>query len=363
LYLARPIGVGVARAGDTGASLHKSGAADPTGASSLVQSVYQQANPGVVSIVTTIEPTSSRFFSSPQPEQGAGSGFVVDTQGHIVTNEHVVDGASQLKVTFSDGTSAPATVLGQDPGDDLAVVKVDVANGRLHPLSLADSSQVQVGQPAIAIGNPFNLHNTVTSGIVSALGRSRTSLNGRAIPDMIQTDAPANPGNSGGPLLDVNGNVIGVLTQIESPVRGSVGVGFAVPSNTVSRQLVKLIAGSTIRYPWLGVSGESVTADLARRVGLTASDGVYVDGLAPGGPAESAGLKAAAASGPAGEPGAGGDVITAIDGVPVRSIQDIGLILNSRSPGDIVSLTVIRGSETLTITATLGAWPDHQPTG
>jgi S1-C subfamily serine protease len=363
LYLARPIGVGVARAGEPGASLHNTALEDPTSTSSLVQAVYQQANSGVVSIVTTIEPTSSRFFSSPQPEQGAGSGFVVDTQGYIVTNEHVVDGASQLKVTFSDGTSAPATVLGQDPGDDLAVVKVDVPSDRLHPLSLADSSQVLVGQPAIAIGNPFNLHNTVTSGIVSALGRSRTSLNGRAIPDMIQTDAPANPGNSGGPLLDGQGNVIGVLTQIESPVRGSVGVGFAIPSNTVSRQLAKLIVGGTIRYPWIGVSGESVTPDLARRVGLTASDGVYVEGLAPGGPAESAGLKAAAATGPAGEAGTGGDVITAIDGIPIRSIQDIGSRLNSRSPGDTVTLTVLRGGDTMSIVVTLGAWPDHQPTG
>jgi S1-C subfamily serine protease len=363
LYLARPIGVGVARAGETGSPLRQTTIDDPSTTSSLVQAVYQQANPGVVSIVTTLEPSPSRFFSSPQPEQGAGSGFVLDLQGNIVTNEHVVDGTSQLKVTFSDGTSAPAKIIGQDPGDDLAIVKVDLSADRLHPLPLADSSQVQVGQPAIAIGNPFNLHNTVTSGIVSALGRTRSSLNGRAIPDMIQTDAPANPGNSGGPLLDSQGNVIGVMTQIESPVRGSVGVGFAVPSNTVSRQLAKLVAGGTVRYPWLGVAGEPVTPDLARRLNLMATDGVYVDAVIAGGPAERAGIRAASPTGSSRAAGASGDVITAIDGVSVHAIEDVGSFLSTRSPGDRVSLTITRGADTLTLTATLGAWPDHQPPG
>jgi S1-C subfamily serine protease len=363
LYLARPIDVGVARAGGFGLATRNTALDDPSTTSSLVQAVYQQANPGVVSIVATLEPTTSQFFTSPQPEQGAGSGFVVDLQGNIVTNDHVVDGANQLKVTFSDGTSVPAKVIGQDPGDDLALVRVDLSTDRLHPLTLGDSSLVQVGQPAVAIGNPFNLHNTVTAGIVSAIGRGRTSLNGREIPDMIQTDAPANPGNSGGPLLDGQGNVIGVLTQIESPVRGSVGVGFAVPSNTVLRQLTKLIAGGTIHYPWLGVSGEPVTADLARRLNLTATDGVYVDAVIPGGPAEAAGVRAAAPTGPSGTTGAGGDVITALDGTLVHSIEDVGAILASHNPGDTVSLTVIRGANTLTLTATLGTWPDRQPSG
>jgi S1-C subfamily serine protease len=265
-------------------------------------------------------------------------------------------------VTFSDGSSVPAQIVGQDPGDDLAVVRVSVSPDRLHPLSLGDSSQVQVGEPAVAIGNPFNLHNTVTAGIVSAIGRTRSSVNGRSISDMIQTDAPANPGNSGGPLLDAGGAVIGVMTQIESPVRGSVGVGFAVPSNTVARQLAKLVAGQTIAYPWLGVSGEAVTPDLAKQLGLAVNDGVYVDAVIPGGPADSAGVKGAP-SGQRNSAAAGGDVITAIDGVVIHSVQDIGTFLATKNVGDVVGITVARGADTMTLNATLGAWPDHPPGG
>src|SRR5713226_7213843 len=187
--------------------------AGPT-AAGTVEAVYQQANPGVVSIVSTVKPDPSRFFSSPRPEQGAGSGFVVDDKGYIVTNDHVVEGASQLRVTFSDGTTVPARVIGHDAGDDLALLQVDVSADRLHALPLGDSSAIQIGQPAIAIGNPFDLHNSVSSGIVSAVGRGRPAVNGRTVPDKIQTDAAVNPGNSGGPLLDEQGEVIGVMTQI-----------------------------------------------------------------------------------------------------------------------------------------------------
>jgi S1-C subfamily serine protease len=312
-----------------------------------------------VSIVSTVDASPSRFFSSPRPEQGAGSGFVVDDRGFIVTNDHVVDGASQLRVTFSDGSTVPAKVVGHDAGDDLAVVQVDVPASQLHPLSLGDSSLVQVGQPAIVIGNPFNLHNTVTSGIVSALGRGRPILNGRSIPDMIQTDAPANPGNSGGPLLDSQGYVIGVLAQIESPVRGSVGVGFAIPSNTVSQRLAKLEAGETIKQAWLGIAGQTVTADLAKSLDLGTTEGVYVVDVSPKGPVDAAGLIPATAT-QGGAPGTGGDVITAIDGVAVKAMLDLGAYLAGKSPGDSVTLSVARASgASKTVTVVLGSWPDQ----
>lgn len=338
-----------------------SGPGSPSKAALDVTAIYQQANPGVVSIVSTINAAPSQLFRSQRPEEGAGSGFVVDTKGDVVTNDHVIDGANQLQVTFSDGTSVPGHVVGTDPGDDLAVVRVDVSPDRLHPLTFGDSSAVQVGQPAVAIGNPFNLHNTLSSGVVSAVGRTRPSVNGRTIANMIQTDAAANPGNSGGPLLDLQGNVIGVVAQIESPIRGSVGVGFAIPSNVVSQQLAKLEAGGTVSHPWLGISGEALTPDLAQRLNLTVSDGVYVVEVVPNSPADLAGLKGAPSATAGGQAAPGGDVITAINGTPIHAVQDIGNVLATKNAGDSVTLTILRGGSTQTLTAQLAAWPDHLP--
>src|SRR5579883_2647194 len=337
LYLARPEPINEVRA----SALHPlRGAfdpADPSSTASVVEAVYQQANPGVVSIVSTLPGSASRLV--PQPEQGA----------------------SQLRVIFSDGSTVSARIVGEDPGDDLAVIRVDVPSDRLHPLPLGDSSDLQVGQLVIAIGNPFNLHNSVTSGIISGLGRTRSASNGRSITNMIQTDAPVNPGNSGGPLLDANGQVIGVVSQIESPIRGSVGVGFAVPSNTLSRYLPRLKAGSTIDHPWLGISGQELTPDLAKQLGLSVTSGVYVVDVLPGSPAEAAGLRGASGADTSAQVPAGGDVITRIDGVAVRSVQDISAYLDGKSPGDTVTLTVVRGGNSLTLTVHLAAWPDHLP--
>jgi len=359
LYLARPEPINEVRA----SALHPlRGAfdpADPSSTASVVEAVYQQANPGVVSIVSTLPGSASRLV--PQPEQGAGSGFVVDQNGNIVTNDHVVQGASQLRVIFSDGSTVSARIVGEDPGDDLAVIRVDVPPDRLHPLPLGDSSDLQVGQLVIAIGNPFNLHNSVTSGIISGLGRTRSASNGRSITNMIQTDAPVNPGNSGGPLLDEDGRVIGVVSQIESPIRGSVGVGFAVPSNTLTRYLPRLKAGSTIDHPWLGISGQELTPDLAKQLGLSVTSGVYVVDVLPGSPAEAAGLRGASGADTSAQVPAGGDVITRIDGTVVRSVQDISAYLDGKNPGDTVTLTVVRGGNNLTLTVHLAAWPDRLP--
>jgi S1-C subfamily serine protease len=337
---------------------------DPPATGPTVPQLYQGANPGVVSIHSSAMPTTTSFFASPRPEQGVGSGFVVDTAGDIVTNFHVIDGASDLLVSFSDGTTAPARLVGQDPGDDLAVIQVSRPADQLHPLTLGDSAAVQVGEPVVAIGNPFDLPNSVTSGIVSALGRSRPAPNGRAMPGLLQTDAPVNPGDSGGPLLDANGRVIGVLAQIESPVLGSVGVGFAIPSDSVATVLPKLLVGQTIPHAWLGVTGDTITPALAQSLHLSVTSGVYVTEVFPGGPGVAAGLKAppgASAATGATDLTPGGDVITSIDGQPLRSVDDLSAYLNTVSPTDTVSLTVIRDDQPLTVRVALAPWPDHLP--
>ncbi len=361
LVVIRATPVGDARASSQLEASHVHQAVDVPTVSSAVGAVYRQDNAGVVSIETSQASPATNLFGRQGQSEGAGSGFVVDTQGNVVTNDHVVNDATSVRVVFNDGTSVSGKVVGQDPGDDLAVVKVDVAANRLHPLTIGDSSTVAIGEPVVAIGNPFDLHNTVTNGIVSALGRTRTAPNGRSIANMIQTDAPVNPGNSGGPLLDDQGNVVGIVSQIESPVRGSVGVGFAIPSSTLTRNLSTLEAGGKVHHAWLGISGEEITPDLARNLGLTVTSGVYVVSVAPGGPADSAGVHGAPGNAAGDQTPAGGDVITQVDGVDVHSVQDIGNDLDGKSPGDSVTLTVLRGGKSLTLTVQLGDWPDQMP--
>ena len=326
--------------------------------SDLVSNVYYAASPGVVSITSTSDPTPSRFFSSPRPEQGAGSGFVIDGGGHIVTSDHVVAGASDLRVTFADEATIPAQVIGEDPGDDLAIIKVDPAAHPLHPLTVGTSNDVLVGQPAIVIGNPFNYHESLARGVVSGVGRSRPSTNGHLMVDMIQTDAPVNPGNSGGPLLDQAGMVIGVMSQIESPVRGSVGISFAVPSATLARVLPQLEAGGAVRQPWIGIDGEAVTPALVQRLHLPMSQGVYVNDVAAGGPAALAGLKGAASS-PGQPPTDTGDIITQVDEYAVRSPGDLGAYLDTHAPTDRVTITFLRDGKSQRVMVQLVPWPDQ----
>ncbi len=307
--------------------------------------------------------------STPQAV-GEGSGFVWDKQGNIVTNNHVVDGATDITVTFADGTSVPAQVVGRDPESDLAVIKIDSDKVALQPVTVADSTQVKPGQFVVAIGNPFGLANSMTFGIISALGRSlpvssETSAMSLTptytIPDLIQTDAPVNPGNSGGVLLDLAGSLVGVPTAIESPVRGSAGVGYAIPSAIVQQVVPELIAQGRFEHPYIGISGGTLVSKLAKAMGLPETQrGALVAMVASGSPAEKAGLQGSAKQVDIdGEQvKVGGDVITAINGQPVKDFEDLVTYLaRSGKVGQEVKLTVLRNSSETTVSLTLAARP------
>jgi putative serine protease PepD len=286
-----------------------------------VNQIYRKARSGVVDITVTQSNSKAE-----------GSGFVVDKRGDIVTNEHVVDGGGSIQVEFSDGRKASARVVGTDPSSDLAVIRVSVPSSALQPLTISDSSKVQVGDGVVAIGSPFGLSGTVTTGVVSALNRSISAPNRYTITGAIQTDAPINRGNSGGPLLDAHGDVIGVNSQIDSNSGDSSGVGFAVASNTVRRVAQTLIAGGKVAHPYLGVS-------------LTdASDGAGVGAVSRRSPADHAGLRR-------------GDVITAIDGKAVGSSADAVEAIDAHSPGDKLSISFQRNGSAKSATVTLAERP------
>jgi serine protease Do len=344
-----------------------------------LESVYQQVSPSVVNIQVTIESSSLPsgllpFGGLPQlqqpPTQSAlGSGFVWDEQGHIVTNNHVVDGATRITVTFADGTSVDAQLVGADPDSDLAVIQVDVAADELHPVTTGDSTRVQVGQLAIAIGNPFGLQGTMTLGIISGLGRllpvDNSSGPAYSIPDIIQTDAPINPGNSGGVLVDDQGRVIGVTSAIESPVQANAGVGFAIPSAIVNQVVPALIQEGHYDHPWLGIGGVTLTPDVAQAMDLPADQrGALVIAVTPDSPAAKAGLRGsdteATVNGEAVP--VGGDVIVAIDQQPVKAMDDlIGYLGRSTQVGQTVTLTVLRDGKEKQIDVTLAARPSETP--
>ena len=298
---------------------------------------------------------------------GLGSGFVIDTEGHIVTNHHVVEGASDIEVDFASGLKARGRVLGSDPDSDLAVVKVDVPAEQLVPIPLGDSEAVQVGQRVIAIGNPFGLAGTMTLGIVSGLGRTLDSLRdaegvGRfSAPDIIQTDAAINPGNSGGPLINMNGEVIGVNKAIESAdgSRSNSGVGFAVASNTVKQIVPYLIQDGEFVYPYLGISSpHEMSLSLQEQLALPTAGGAYVTTVAPDGPAARAGIRADTAGDNSPRLNGDGDVIMAIDGRPVVVFADLlSYLVNHTRPGQVVTLTVLREGREVEVQVTLGERP------
>jgi S1-C subfamily serine protease len=324
--------------------------------------IYQQLQPAVVEITST-QQGGSPFAPS---GQATGSGIVIDQQGTILTNNHVVADATNLDVTFSDNTTASATIVGTDPGNDLAVIRADLSGQKLTAATLGDSDAMRVGDPVLAIGTPFELDGTLTQGIVSATGRTFSEGQGtRPIRNMIQTDAAVNPGNSGGPLIDCHGEVIGINTALENPTGQDVNVGiaFAVPINAAKRFLPDMEAGQTVSHPWLGIAGEDVTPALARDLNLSVQSGVYVTLVSAGGPAQDAGLQGAFSSEreaqqSGSQPQAGGDVIVAVDGHDMTGIDQLATYLDSQKKvGDTVTLKVVRGGQELTLDATLAQWP------
>jgi putative serine protease PepD len=320
--------------------------------------IYDADNAGVVEITVTTQGSSNPnpFGPSSGASQAQGSGFVLDTEGHIVTNEHVVDGAGSVSVRFSDGTTRTATVVGTDSSTDLAVLKVNAPASSLHPLTLGDSGAVEVGDPVVAIGSPEGLENSLTTGVVSALHRQITAPNNYTIDDAIQTDAAINHGNSGGVLLNAYGNVIGVTSQIQSQGGGNEGIGFAVPSNTVRSIAAQLISSGKVEHSYLGVGIASIPSAAAAQVGAS---GAAITQLRAGSPAAKAGLKASTGTTAVGgeDYPTGGDVITKVDGKSVASAADLQQLIDAKKPGDRVTLTVVRSGKTRTVDVTLGTRP------
>ena len=295
------------------------------------------------------------------PGEASGSCWVWDEQGHLVTNNHVVEGASSIFVRFASDVEVEATVVGTDPDSDLAVVKVDLPGQALTPLPLGDSSQLQVGQTAIAIGNPFGFERTMTSGIVSAIGRVSRQSSGFSLPNLIQTDTPINPGNSGGPLLDVRGRVIGVTTMIYSQTGEFSGIGLAVPVNTVRKVVPELIRTGHYRHPYLGISGTSIGPMMASLFDLPVVRGALVEQVMPGGPADRAGIRAGTERKQV--PGfrdpviLGGDIITAIDGRKITTMDELITYLEDYNVGDTVQLTILRDGQSLEVPVVLAERP------
>ena len=326
-----------------------------TSESLSVSEIYEQAYEGVVEI-TSLSSQSSPLGGE-QQAQGQGSGFVFDVEGHIVTNDHVVQGAEGVSVRLWDGSTYDATVVGTDPSTDLAVIKVDAPASILKPLELGDSTQLSVGEGVVALGSPFGLEGTATSGIVSALNREMTSQNNFTISNSIQTDAAINHGNSGGPLLNAAAQVVGVNTQIKSESGGSDGIGFAIPSSTVASIVPEIVSSGSVEHAYLGVGVASLPQSAAEELGVPA--GVMVTEVRQGTPAAEAGLRAATGSAMADGQSypTGGDIITAIDDTAIGDGADLQSAIDAKRPGDTVSITFTRDGTSTTVEVSLGTRP------
>jgi S1-C subfamily serine protease len=333
-------------------------AAFPANGGKKISDIYEGAKHGVVQVTST-SVVSNSFFGA-QEQQAQGSGFVIDKDGHVVTNYHVVEGAKKVQVSFSDEEQMEATVVGSDPSTDIAVLKIQGAMSRsLTPLALGDSSVVKVGDAVVAIGNPFGLERTVTAGIVSALQRRIQAPNGFQIDEVIQTDAAINHGNSGGPLLNANGDVIGVNAQIETESGGNVGIGFAIPIDTVKDVAGQLIKEGKVEHAYLGVELTTITSDLASNFRVPVDKGVLIQHVRDGSPAADAGLKGGTTQVVlAGQTfWLGGDVVTKVDGQAVETSDQLASVVTSKQPGDSLDLEVHRGQETLNVKVELGRQP------
>jgi putative serine protease PepD len=326
-----------------------------------VGQVYRDAYRGIVEITVTSDQPNPTFGGQQQEQRAQGSGFVIDSDGHIVTNDHVVDGAKSVSVRFWNGDTYKASVVGTDPSTDLGVIKVDAPESVLHPIQFGNSDSVQVGDTAIAIGSPFGLEETVTAGIVSALHRQMEAPNNFTINDSIQTDAAINHGNSGGPLLNINGDVIGVNSQIRSDSGGSDGVGFAIPSNTVKSIAETLIGSGKVEHAYLGVSVQQIPESVADQLKLVG--GVELATVRKNTPAEKAGLKGATGSKTIeGEQyPTGGDVVTDIDGEKVATSEDIQQAVDAHQPGDTLKVTYWRNGDSHTVDVKLATRPTTIP--
>jgi len=321
-----------------------------------VNEIYRRAYKGVVELTVTSNQGATPFGGS-NTQRAQGSGFVYDTQGDIVTNEHVVDGATSVSVQFWNGATYKATVVGTDASTDLAVVHVNAPSSLLVPLGLGNSDNVAVGDGAVAIGSPFGLEETVTSGIVSALHRQIEAPNNFTIANAIQTDAAINHGNSGGPLLDMQGKVIGVNAQIQSDSGGNEGVGFAIPSNTVKSVVTQLVGSGKVEHAFLGVSAVTIPASVAGDLNLAA--GAEVATIRTGTPAAKAGFRAATGARTVNgqDYPTGGDVITAVDGKKIATVNALIAAVNAHKPGDTASITYVRGGKIHTIRVKLANRP------
>ena len=334
----------------------------------VVNQIYKNDGGGVAFIESQIPATETQSFSpfgEPESEGGGtatGSGFVIDSEGHILTNNHVVEGANKIEVKLGESdTNYTAEVVGADPASDLALLKVDAPAKELHPLTLGDSAKMEVGDPVVAIGNPFGLDRTVTSGIVSALQRQIQAPNGFSIDNVIQTDAAINPGNSGGPLINAEGEVIGINSQIETGGSGSgnVGIGFAIPINTARAEIHQLETKGEVEHAWLGIEGGSITPALAKAINLPVKEGVIVQSVEKGGPADKAGLEGGntKATIEGTEVSLGGDIITEINGKKIAGMEELIEVVNGSKPGESLELKVLRGGQTKSATVTLGKRP------
>jgi S1-C subfamily serine protease len=334
--------------------------------------IYERDAPGVAFVVSTVvQKTESPFLFGESQRQGqaSGSGIVINNNGIILTNYHVIENAIKVNVSFEKGQTVEAQVLGKDPSNDLAVLKIPTDGLTLHPLVLGDSSTVQVGEPAYAIGNPFDLQRTLTAGIISALQREITAPNGFTINDVLQTDAPINPGNSGGPLLNGQGQVIGINSQIETGGSndGSVGVGFAIPINKAKSEIAQLEKGGTVRGAYLGLTSLTIDGSLSA-LNLPVKSGALVQSVQKGTAAEKAGIKGGTVSTNTenGQVAVGGDIIVSVNGHKIASSEELAAVISAHKPGQSIRLgmKVPKGGgsyENKTVTATLGERPNSVP--
>jgi S1-C subfamily serine protease len=339
-------------------------ASQKSGGALTASDIYKRDAPGVAFITAQIvQRTASPFdFGAPQVQQGTstGSGFVLGKDGTIATNAHVVEGATKVSVQFGDNAAMPARILGVDKSSDLAVLKVDASKVDLHPLALGSSRNIQVGDPTVAIGNPFGLDRTLTTGVVSALQREIKAPNGFTISNVIQTDAAINPGNSGGPLIDATGRVIGINSQIETGASGggNVGIGFAIPIDTAKQKISQLKSSGSVKYAYLGVTTAPINASM-KGLNLPVAHGALVQTVEPAGPAAKAGIKGGDVSAQVGgnDLVLGGDILTKVDGKDIAGASGLQAIIGHHKVGDKVKVDLIRSGKSKTVTVTLGDRP------